>query len=235
MIDVHAHILPGVDDGSPDLYDSLLLAEMALESGVTAIIATPHSHARRDAHEHMRRVRAAYDELCGAIAARSLPLTVLPGMELYCADDLPARLTDGTALPLNGTDRMLIEFPFDAPAAFCLRSIETVLRAGFVPVIAHPERYRCVQGLRAPDAKWRRLGCELQLSKDSVFGAYGSRAGRAAARLLRAGAYTCVGSDAHSPYARTTHMGDIRDYLADRLPAEEAALLLGGNARRNLF
>lgn len=234
MIDIHAHILPGVDDGSPDMLDSLLLAETAVESGVRTIIATPHSHVLRDVREHLRRVRAAYDALRAAVEARSLPLTLLLGMELYCTDDLSARLADGTALPLNGTDRMLIEFPFDAPAAYCLRAVDTVLAAGFVPVVAHPERYRCVQAGRRPDAQWRGRGCELQLNKDSVFGMYGPRARRAAERLLRDGAYVYVGSDAHSPYARTTHMGDIRDWLAARLPSGEAERLLGGNARRNL-
>lgn len=234
MIDIHAHILPGVDDGSRDMTDSLLLAEMAVESGVTAIIATPHSHVRRDAWEHMRCVRDAFYALRKEIAARGLPLEILPGMEIFCCEDLSERFDEGTVLSLNGTDRYLVEFAFEEDAARCRRYIEIVRERGGRPVIAHPERYVCLQKKPALADEWIGLGCQLQMNKDSAFGAFGRKARRTALRLLKTQKYTYIASDAHSPYGRTTHMGDIQQFLEERYSRAAADRLLRRSAEEYL-
>ena len=232
MIDIHAHILPGVDDGSRDMTDSLLLAEMAVESGVHTVIATPHSHARRNAREHMRDIRESFYALRREIAARGLPLEILPGMEIFCCEDLAERLEEETVLSLNGTDRYLIEFAFEESGDRIRRYIETVKEHGGNPVIAHPERYTCLQKDPALAEEWIRMGCQLQMNKDSVFGSFGRRSRRTALQLLKKRQYTYVGSDAHSPYGRTTHMGDIREYLEEKLSPTAAGRLLGRSAER---
>ena len=115
MIDIHTHILPGVDDGCPDLFDSILLAELAVESGVRTVIATPHSHSIPDSREHMRRILDAYQTLRREIEDRGIPLELLLGMEILCWDDFEDRFREGTVLPLNGTEFYLIEFDFEVP------------------------------------------------------------------------------------------------------------------------
>jgi protein-tyrosine phosphatase len=235
MIDIHAHILPGVDDGSPDMIDSLLLAEMAVESGVDTIIATPHSHARQDAREHMRRIGEAFRDLRREISSRGIPLVILPGMEIFCCEDLAQRFEEETVLSLNRTDRYLIEFAFEEDAAQIRRYIRTVLDRGGRPVIAHPERYICLQRDLSLAGEWISLGCQLQMNKDSVFGAFGRKARRTALRLLKARQYAYVASDAHSPYGRTTHMGGIREYLEKKHSPTAAERLLERNARSCLL
>lgn len=235
MIDIHAHILPGVDDGSPDMIDSMLLAEMAVESGVDTIIATPHSHVRRDAREHMRRIGEAFRALRNEIASRGLPLEILPGMEIFCCEDLDRRFEEGTVLSLNRTDRYLIEFAFEESAPQIRRYIRTVQDHGGQPVIAHPERYICLQRDLSLAGEWIAMGCQLQMNKDSVFGAFGRKARRTALRLLKARQYTYAASDAHSPYGRTTHMGSIREYLEEKQSPTTAIRLLDRNARSFLL
>ena len=235
MIDIHAHILPGVDDGSPDMLDSLLMAEMAVESGVDTIIATPHSHVRRDAGEHMRRIIEAFRALRKEIAARGLPLEILPGMEIFCCGDLDARFSEGTVLSLNGTDRYLIEFSFGEDAARIRRYIETVQKCGGKPVIAHPERYTCLQKDLSLAGEWIRMGCQLQMNKDSAFGAFGRKERRTALQLLKKRQYTYVASDAHSPYGRTTHLGDIKQFLEETHSRAMAERLLTRNAQECLM
>lgn len=234
MIDIHAHILPGVDDGSRDMTDSLLMAEMAVESGVDTIIATPHSHVRRDSREHLRKIRDAFYALRREVAARDLPLEILPGMEIFCCGDLADRFDEGTVLSLNGTERYLIEFAFEEDAARCRRYIETVRERGGLPVIAHPERYVCLQKDPSLADEWIRLGCQLQMNKDSAFGAFGRKARKTAYRLLKKRQYTYVGSDAHSPYGRSTHMGDIREFLLENYSSVMADGLLERSAQRCL-
>lgn len=235
MIDIHAHILPGVDDGSPDMFDSLLMAEMAVESGVNTVIATPHSHVHRDAHEQMRRIREAFRALRTEIAARGIPLEILPGMEIFCWEDLAARFDEGTVLSLNGTDRYLIEFGFEEAAPQCRRYIETVRERGGRPVIAHPERYTCLQKDLSLAGEWIRMGCQLQMNKDSVFGAFGRKARRTALQLLKKRQYSYVASDAHSPYGRTTHMGDIQEFLEKKYSHVIAERLLTRSAEECLL
>ena len=235
MIDIHAHILPGVDDGSPDMFDSMLLAEMAVESGVDTIIATPHSHVNPDAREHIRHIGDSFRALRAEIASRGLPLTILPGMEIYCCEDLAERFAEGTVLPLNQTDRYLIEFAFEEEAAQIRRYIETVIGHGGRPVIAHAERYTCLQRDLSLAAEWIRMGSQLQMNKDSVFGAFGRKARRTALRLLKDRRYTYVASDAHSPYRRTTHMGDIRQFLEEKHSPALADRLLTRNAEECLL
>lgn len=235
MIDIHAHILPGVDDGSRDIIDSILLAEMAVESGVSTIIATPHSHVRCDAHEHMRRIRDAYRALRAEIEARQLPLVILPGMEVFCCEDLVERFEEGTVLSLNGTDRYLIEFSFGEDAAQIRRYIEFIRERGGRPVIAHPERYICLQKDLSLAGEWIRLGCQLQMNKDSVFGAFGKKERRTALRLLKKRQYAYVASDAHSPYGRTTYLGDIQRFLEEKHSHVMAERLLARNAEECLI
>lgn len=235
MIDIHAHILPGVDDGSPDMLDSLLLAEMAVESGVDTIIATPHSHGRRDPRERMRRIREAFYALRAELAAREIPLEILPGMEIFCREDLAERFREGTVLSLNGTDRYLIEFAFEESAVKCREYIELVRELGGRPVIAHPERYTCLQRDLTLAEEWIGLGCQLQMNKDSVFGAFGRKPRRTALQLLKKRQYSYVASDAHSPYGRTTHLGGIREFLEDKYSPILAGRLLKRNAEESLL
>ena len=235
MIDIHAHILPGVDDGSADIFDSMLLAEMAVESGVDTIIATPHSHVLRDPHEHMRRIGEAFRMLRKEIAARGLPLEILPGMEIFCTGDLTERFAEGTVLSLNRTDCYLIEFSFGEDAENIRRYIEFIREQGGRPVIAHPERYTCLQKDISLAGEWIRLGCQLQMNKDSFFGAFGRKERRTALRLLKQRQYAYIASDAHSPYGRTTHMGDISNYLEEKHSRSVAERLLTRNAEECLL
>ena len=232
MIDIHAHIIPGVDDGSPDLTDSLLMAELSVESGVDTVIATPHSHVPGEGQrEHLMHIRRQAALLREALIRRKIPLTLLLGMEIFCTPDLKDLLEAGLVLPMNGTDHYLIEFGFTMSAQRCRDHIRTVLEAGGVPVIAHPERYDAIQKDPQEARRWIRMGCLLQINKGSVFGSYGRGAKKAAIRMLDAGEVTFVGSDAHSPYRRTTHMEEIQDFLREEYSEKTARLLLGENAR----
>ena len=103
MIDIHAHIIPGVDDGSPDLTDSLLMAELSVESGGDTVIATPHSHVPGEGQrEHLMHIRRQAALLREALIRRKIPLTLLLGMEIFCTPDLKDLREAGLVLPMNG-------------------------------------------------------------------------------------------------------------------------------------
>lgn len=227
MIDLHTHILPGIDDGARDMADSLEMAEMALESGVQCIAATPHSNQNgRFENYYNENTRRIFREFCEALEKEHLPLTVLPGMEIFASEDLDEKLKDGRLIGLNASRYCLVEFFFDEDPGWMEKVLRRLLEQNRIPLIAHPERYLCVQDQAAYVYEWIQMGCLTQLNKGSVFGRFGRDAADVAQLLLEHGLVTCVASDAHSPYMRTTDMGDVRDYLEEKFGEEQMYRLL---------
>ena len=241
MIDIHAHILPGVDDGSPDMEDSILMARLALEGGVDTIIATPHGNLseggdiRAQEREHTREVLEVLTEFRTELQRRSIPLRVFSGMEIFATEDAAELLKDGILLPLLEGPYCLIEFDFGDSAAVCGRRITEMLEAGWRPIIAHPERYDCVQDDPYLARRWTRMGCQLQVNRGSVLGSFGREPHTAAWELLEMDLVSYIGSDAHSPYQRTTYMQDVYDVISDAFSVRRANKLLKENAANYLL
>ncbi len=230
MIDLHCHILPGVDDGAASDEESLAMARLAVESGVTAIAATPHCNlpggpknyadaALRDRFLHLHRL----------LVREGIPLRLYTGAEVYATPEVPALLRDRRLLTLGGSRYLLIEFGFDEPRSFVERTLGAVADAGLTPVAAHPERYYFLQDDPTPLRDWAARGWAIQLNKGSLFGLFGRGAGRAAQWCMREGCVHLIGSDAHSPYRRTTRLSDVRAHVARWSGPEVAALLLDEN------
>lgn len=233
MIDLHAHILPGLDDGAGELDDSLGLAELALEGGVDILVATPHSNQTgRFENYNTEEFRKAYRDFCGVLNKEGLSLKVLPGMEIFASEGMQEKILDGSLIGLNNSDYYLVEFPFDADPYWIGDRLEEIFETGKIPLIAHPERYFCAQDYPALIYEWLQMGCRTQMNKGSVFGRFGRHAATLSDIMLNNELVTCIASDAHSPYARTTFMGDIREYLIERMGEETAYRLLEGNPRK---
>lgn len=235
MIDLHTHILPGIDDGSQDIEDSLQMCALALDSGVHTIVATPHSNQLgRFENFHSEQLEQQFSLLKQAITEEQLPIHLYLGMEIFTSDDLTEKIRDGMLIGLNHSRYYLIEFPFDAPPWQIGDDLEQIFAAGGIPLIAHPERYFCVQKHPALVYQWLQLGCLTQINKGSPLGRFGKYAAYTAEVLLANQWVTCVASDAHSPYIRTTFMTDIQEYLYDQLGESEMARLTYENPYRIL-
>lgn len=178
MVDIHCHILPGVDDGSPSMEDSLEMARMAADSGVTDIIATPHCNLPGNGPKNYRSasLRAAFSRLQQALDAEGIPLRIHPGAEVFCTPELPRLLDQRQLQTLGGSRYLLVEFYFDESAEFMEQCFRDIRHRGLVPVAAHPERYNAVQRDPARLEGWFRRGIVIQLNKGSVLGRLGRRA-----------------------------------------------------------
>ncbi len=226
MIDLHTHILPGLDDGSPDMEESLAMAELAVEGGVHTLVATPHSNQRGRFENYTSvKLRSAFDDFRKAVEDRNLPLRVLPGMEIFCTDDIRILIESGFLTGLNHSDYYLIEFPFDGEPGWMGDCLEEVLDLGKTPLIAHPERYFCVQDYPSFVFEWLQMGCRIQANKGSFLGRFGRHAERTVHILAECDLISCVASDAHSARIRTTYMDDVRVYLSDRFGSAAGRLL----------
>lgn len=236
MIDLHTHILPELDDGSQDMEDSLEMCALALDSGVNTIVATPHSNQLgRFENFYCEQLEHPFSLLKQKAAEEQMPIQLYLGMEIFVSDDLEAKIRDGALISLNHSRYYLIEFPFDASPLQIDKGLEQIFAADGIPLIAHPERYFCVQKQPALVYQWLQLGCLTQINRGSPLGRFGRHTARTASFLLANHLATCVASDAHSPCARTTSMVDIQDYLYDQFGEAEMLRLTHENPYRILY
>lgn len=230
MIDLHCHILPGVDDGAATEDESLRMARLAVESGVTELAVTPHCNVPGQFENYLTPglVRRMAD-LQKLLDREGVPLKLRPGMEVFVTEELPGLLEENKLLTLGQSRYLLVEFGFGESVWFVERMLRTVAGHDLVPVIAHPERYYFVQDDPRHLLRWAEEGCVLQLNKGSFFGMFGRRAARAAHWCLDRGCIHLIGSDGHSPYRRTPRLNDIYDLISDIASPELAELLLREN------
>ena len=229
MIDLHSHILPEQDDGARNLQDSLAMARMAVDSGVTAMAATPHCISDRS-----REVYGAWQLLREALEESRIPLRLLLGMEIFGTPDTARMLKEGRLFTLNGSRYPLVEFSFYSDGTEESRILRDLCNAGYRPLVAHPERYRYIQEDPRILNRWHRMGCLLQVNKGSLLGRFGPAAQETAMELLDRGFVAAVASDAHSARVRTPWMGDVERMLSETVSQRCAQTLLEENPRKIL-
>lgn len=229
MIDLHSHILPGMDDGARDLEESLRMADLAVRSGVTAMVATPHC-----AGDRTEEVRESLVYLRSGLKSAGIPLRVYAGMEIFGSDRTALMLRQGKLLTLAGSRYPLVEFDFESDGERETEVLQSVLQAGYVPLVAHPERYRYVRENPELINLWKRMGCLFQVNRGSLLGRFGPGARAMAMELTGRGFATVVASDAHSASRRTPWMGDIWTDLSRWFAPGAAVWLLRDNPGRIL-
>lgn len=219
MIDIHTHILPGLDDGARDFYDSIDMAVMAYESGTTEIVATPHCNIPGVYGNYFgEEFVDIFERTCEVFEREQIPVRLMPGMEVFATIDLPQLLTEGKVMPINQTRYVLIEFDFGEDPDFADEILRRVADIHAWPVVAHVERYEFVQDDPQIIYRWLTRGYAIQVNKGSFLGRFGRRAERTAYRLLNHNLISVIASDAHSPVQRTTFMADAYESLAVDYP-----------------
>lgn len=220
MIDLHSHLLPGVDDGSRSVEQSVGVLRTFRERGVTTVAATPHLLASQLAAGFPPAYQAAWDALLPHVPSG---VTLVRGAEVMLDRPLPAEAAR-REVTLGGTRYILVEFPRMVPAEIVGRALHDVSAHGLVPVLAHPERYSScsVEAART----WRRMGAVLQVDATTLT-LPRSRGDRARA-LVAAGLADILAADNH---------GDARcvatalDWLTEHEGEDQAVLLLDANPR----
>ncbi len=194
MIDVHSHIVYGVDDGAATLEESLRMMGEASRAGIQVIVATPHFH--KGVYESDRIVDI-YQRL--EIKAADYNLKLLPGYEVFLNPLDPDFAGKDSKLTINGTKYLLGEFPFNAVPSYVLEAIYKLQVNGITPIIAHPERNKCfIKDLGLlQDMVYR--GCLVQIDAASLLGVYGVHAKRFSKKLIKSRMAHFVASDAHYP------------------------------------
>lgn len=233
MIDIHSHILPELDDGAIDMECSLEMAEIAVECGVSEMIATPHSNQiGRFENYASDRLAEKFEALKSELKSEDIQLKLYLGMEVFGTPSVPRLYKEGRLLTLNNSRYMLIEFDFYEEIIEMERILYGLMDEGCVPVIAHPERYYELQNEPYAIDRWIYDGMAVQVNKGSLLGRFGSSAKYLSHALLAQGNVSCVASDAHSSFFRTPDMSDIQEYLTMGIQFNDADVLLYDNPKR---
>jgi protein-tyrosine phosphatase len=214
VIDLHAHILPGLDDGAASIEEARELARRAAAEGVTAIAATPH--VRDDYPTTVAQMEEGVERLRADFEAQRLDVEVLPGAEIAFERLPQIGEADLHRFSLGGGGRyLLLEFPYSGWPARLYAHLASVRAAGLVPVLAHPERNREV--LAEPERLEGAVdeGALVQLTAASLDGRLGPATQRTAFELLTRGLVHLVASDAHGPSIRESGLADAVDVLKD--------------------
>lgn len=222
MIDIHSHLLPGVDDGSPSVAVSVEVLTRFASDGVETVVCTPHLRASKAAEAP----HAAYDAILDTlIAAAPAPPALQRGWEIML--DVPGVDLTAPGLALGSSSAVLVEFPRTGVPARAGEELFRLKMAGLVPVLAHPERYwGCTPALVK---SWRQSGTVIQIDSAALLA--GGRMGQLALALLEEGLADCLASDNHGD---RRSLGAIHDWLSEQGAAEHATLLTEINPRRLL-
>lgn len=220
LIDIHCHIIPGVDDGAQTVAESVALAEAAVRDGIHTIVATPHHHDGHYLNEGSS-VRVHVEQLNLVLRERQIPLTVLPGQEIRYYDGLVDDLEqERDVLTLHDSRYLLLEFPsYEVPKGV-KDAIHEFQLMGLVPIIAHPERNK--ELARHPErlAELIELGALAQVTSLSLTGGFGKTIQSASLDLCRRNLIHLVGSDAHHIKKRPFVLSEAYEVIRSRIGAD---------------
>lgn len=196
MVDIHCHMLPGIDDGAPDLETSLEMARMAVNDGIGTVICTPHQlgNFRRNQGEEVRAATASFQE---QLQKARIPLRVLPGGDVRIEASMVAGLAEGTVVSLaDQRKHVLLELPHEL--YFPLEPVlEQLRRVGMIGILSHPERNRGILENPQLIPKLVDSGCLMQVTAGSLLGSMGTECQTLARWMLEHGLIHFMASDAH--------------------------------------
>ncbi|PAE25780.1 CpsB/CapC family capsule biosynthesis tyrosine phosphatase [Bacillus sp. 7894-2] len=201
MIDIHCHILPGVDDGAQTIEDSLDMAKEAVKEGISSIIATPHhNHSYQNIKSE---IITAVQELNNRLNEEAVPLKVLPGQEVRIYGEIIEGIKSGEILSLSETQYLFIEFPSNHVPRYAERLLFDIQLQGLVPIIVHPERNK--QIMEQPDLLYQFVekGALTQVTASSLCGYFGNNIKKFSLQLIEANLTHFIASDAHNVNNRT--------------------------------
>lgn len=225
MIDLHTHILPGIDDGAKTLEVALEMARIAVNDGTTVMACTPHIYPglymndSAGIHEARAKLQNAFDVF-------HIPLKLVVGADAHLVPELLEGLQSGRVPTLNGSRYFLLEPSHHVPPPQFENSVFQIMAAGYVPVITHPERLVWIEHHYPTFVSLAQRGVWLQLTAGAIVGKFGKKARYWSERLLSDGVVHLIASDAHTTTKRSPVISDALPAVAAAVGKEEALRLV---------
>jgi protein-tyrosine phosphatase len=227
MIDLHSHILPGLDDGAADLSVSMAMARAYAADGVTVVACTPH--ILPGLYDNTGpAIRQAAARLQRALNEEGIPLTLTTGADNHITPNFVDELRSGHLLSLSDTRYALVEPPHHVPPPRLEDLLFNMLAAGYVPILTHPERLTWIRNHYPAVQRLARAGTWMQITAGSLAGRFGDSARYWAERMLDEGLVHIIATDAHDVKRRPPNLSAGRELVAKRVGSEEAEKLVLG-------
>ncbi|AKG73454.1 tyrosine-protein phosphatase [Salinicoccus halodurans] len=219
MIDIHNHVLIGVDDGPQNEDEALNLLRQAIDNGITDIIVTPH-HYSGDFINPKSKIVTKMAEVTDIIEKHQLNINIYPGQEIRINGDLVNEIETDVNLPLNQSQYVLVEFSFTEIASFTENLFFDLQMKGYTPLIAHPER--CRPMAKDPNKLYELIekGAIAQITAGSVSGALGEGLQETSLKMIEHNLIHVVASDAHHATMRPFMLKEAYEVIEEKLGSE---------------
>lgn len=227
MIDLHSHILPGIDDGAKTMDDAIALIEQSIAADVTHIVCTPHIHQGVYDND-LSTILNAYDLLCYEVKSKALPIKLAYSGEVRICPEIVSWVAN-KQLPFlgswEGRSVLLLELPHSHIPPGVENLIKWLLKSGIQPVIPHPERNRDIIADYRKATSLKKQGCLFQVTAGAFTNRFNERVRDLAVKMLSDGLIDYIASDMHSIHRRPNDMKAARVELDSLLSAEDVKRL----------
>lgn len=230
VIDLHCHILPGIDDGAPNLEESIAMAAASVADGITVAACTPHIYPGLYEND-AKGIRAARLKLQRELDARRIGLKLVDGADTHLVPDVLDGVRSGRIPTLNGSRYLLLEPPHHVAPPHFEAAVFALIAAGIVPVLTHPERLTWFEHHYAAFARLAQRGAWIQVTAAALIGDFGKGPRRAGERLLDDGLVHILATDAHGATQRPPKLAAGRDAAAKRVGRDEAEHMVSTRPR----
>ncbi len=232
MIDLHSHILPGLDDGARDWDQALASAYLAVEDGIEGIVCTPH-WIKNKCENTRAEIIGALERLKKELNNQSIPLAVYSGAELHVYEEMVSEIRKGELLTINDTGRyVLLELPVASVPPFLEDIFDKLAAEGIVPIIAHPERNLVF--LRSPERLFKLIeaGAFSQVTASSLVGHFGEKVRLFSVFILEHGMAHILATDCHGPQMRSPNLSEARKIAEAIVGKEKARMMVSDNPQK---
>ncbi|GEN81812.1 capsular polysaccharide biosynthesis protein Cap8C [Sporosarcina luteola] len=230
MIDIHTHLLFGVDDGPQTMEETLKMIEKAHSEGITDLICTSHAYHPQYNVEKPEVLKQT-TSLTTALVKAGHDIKLHPGQEIRLTEDIIDKFDRNELLTLANSQYLLLELPSQTVPAYTVNIIHALLERETIPIIAHPERNRAIAEKPQRLEKLIRHGATAQITAGSLSGHFGKNIQRLSLRLIESNLIHTYGSDVHNLKTRPFHFGKGLDFLEKKRLYDIADLLLANNER----
>lgn len=232
-VDIHTHILPLVDDGADDLGEALEMLEIAEKNGTSYIVLTPH-HLTDDGRSKglsKLELEDRFTEFKKFASENGCGIALYFGAEIHVTKNVDFNIEKSEIITINDTNYVLIEFDFSEEPDRALEVTGKIIDAGFLPIIAHPERYKFVKtnpGLIVP---FVQRGAILQINASSILGENGPASQETALTLINSELASIIASDSHSSFYRSPDLSEAYAFVSSIFSKKASELLFFENPR----
>ncbi|MBK3494244.1 hypothetical protein JFL43_05110 [Viridibacillus sp. YIM B01967] len=233
LVDIHNHILPGLDDGAKSMEEAMLLATNAVANGMTHIIATPHHHNGK----YMNASSVVEDAVVNfnkELSEKAIPLQILPGQEIHLYNSIPQDLDKDLLTLANSRKYILIELPTNHIPTFTFDILFQIQLRGYIPIIAHPERNMVFRKDKQKLYDLVNKGSLVQITASSLIGEKGRALKKYTKKLIKHNLVHFISSDSHHYVRRPFLLKDAYQYVREKF-SEDHVTYYSENAKHVIF